>query len=779
MTTHSKLLALLLGLLAAPALLWAQPQPCGPNAAMTSTCAQACIICDIDGFTGINNSSVQGQAPPGFCTTQVHHMQWIAFIAGSTNLTLRVTVFNCQGNDGLEVGIYQSNNCSTFTPVVNCNTDIQENSSALFTNIVPLVVGQYYYFVMDGSNNDICNYTIDVISGSTLVSPLTTSGQINGDDQLCPGQEASFSAAPVDGATIFLWTLDGQSIGVGEQIERNFPQVGTYQLCLTAANACDQAEPVCRTITVAPIPPTELEAYICPGECVTYNNQVLCQAGDYSFTFTSADGCDSTVVLHVDQPPPYLTEIDLNICEGDTVYIGSTPFDQTGEYMLALPAADGCDSAIHLQLMTIVCEIQAHINAQQVTCRDDRDGSISFAVDNGTPPFNYTWERIGYPAPSGTGTLSQNGQTINLNGLPAGGYVVSITDNFGNDVVLITEVINPPLLELSLSASDYHGFGVSCAGAADGSINSLAAGGLRPYQYQWSQGNPSPSLGQLAAGQYSLSLTDAAGCRVEATQAITQPEPLSLAATFVNPGCDGMNSGSIAITNSSGGVPPYQYALNTDPWGSVDSWPQLPEGNYRLGLQDANGCYWYLDTFLRGFILPVIELGNDQIIELGQQVPIRVSTNLPLQQISWTPTDWLSCADCLEPSTMPLQRITYTLNASSADGCPASDSITFYVVKNRDVYAPNAFSPNADGVNDYFNLFGGPQLRLIRRLKVFSRWGELIYDGQQIEPNGLSAGWNGRFRGQPMPEGVYVWWAELEFIDDETIIIEGSVSLVR
>lgn len=69
-----------------------QPGICTPPAAMTSFCSQACIICDINGFQGRNNSNITGQAPPGFCTSFVHHMQWIGFIAGSTNLSIEVHV---------------------------------------------------------------------------------------------------------------------------------------------------------------------------------------------------------------------------------------------------------------------------------------------------------------------------------------------------------------------------------------------------------------------------------------------------------------------------------------------------------------------------------------------------------------------------------------------------------------------------------------------------------------------------------------------------------------
>ena len=131
--------------------LFAQPQPCGPNPVMTSTCASACIICDIDGFTGRNDLTAQGQTFQGFCTTMFHNMNYIAFIAGSENLSVKVTVTNCTINWGLEIGFFESTDCETFTPITECNTDIEQNTSFTFNNTVPLVIGQYYYLIMDGS----------------------------------------------------------------------------------------------------------------------------------------------------------------------------------------------------------------------------------------------------------------------------------------------------------------------------------------------------------------------------------------------------------------------------------------------------------------------------------------------------------------------------------------------------------------------------------------------------------------------------------------------------
>ena len=86
--------------------IFGQPLPCEDPPMMTSFCVDACIICDIDGFTGRHESTVVGQAPPGFageCTFQAHNMQWIAFIAGSEDLEVRMSVSNCRDGLGLRI----------------------------------------------------------------------------------------------------------------------------------------------------------------------------------------------------------------------------------------------------------------------------------------------------------------------------------------------------------------------------------------------------------------------------------------------------------------------------------------------------------------------------------------------------------------------------------------------------------------------------------------------------------------------------------------------------
>jgi len=117
---------------------FSQPEPCGPDPATTSTCLEACVICDIDGFTGTNDTPLGGQGFDEFCTTEYNRMGYIAFIAGTENLEIQVTVTNCIGFSGLEVGIFESADCENFSAVTFCDTDIPSNASVLFV-IGPLM----------------------------------------------------------------------------------------------------------------------------------------------------------------------------------------------------------------------------------------------------------------------------------------------------------------------------------------------------------------------------------------------------------------------------------------------------------------------------------------------------------------------------------------------------------------------------------------------------------------------------------------------------------------
>lgn len=764
--------------------LFAQPEPCLDSIPdMTPLCADACIICDIDGFTGRHESNIAGEAPDDFCTFVVHNAQWIAFIAGSEELTVEIEVSNCDIGGGLEIAIYESLDCETFTIVSNCfgaQSAVSQGSSGLVVANTALTIGQYYYIVMDGQMGDNCDWTLNVINGDTQVAPLTTSGFIEGELEVCPGITTTYETQAEEGATIFDWELNGQSIqGDGATTFIDWTTDGTYQLCVTARNACDEAPPTCQIIEVISIEPQFLEEKICGDDCFMLNDSIeLCDAGDYEFNFLTAKGCDSTIFVNLEVVQESTTNLDIDICVGDSIFIGANPYFQTGIFTEVLENYLGCDSTIILDLFTIVCEIQGESEENPVVCFGESSGEINFYIEDGTPPFNYSWEKLG-GSPSGNGMINNINENELIPNLPVGTYLITINDNFDNDLIIIQEVTQPNVLTVDFMISDYNNFNISCNAGNDGTLEIIPVGGVNPYIYEWSNGEQGAVINDLSAGDYSVTITDAYGCSISASNTLNEPTLFSFLVDFSNPNCDGFDTGNIAIQNISGGVQPYVYQNSGNGFVDDDSFQNLTEGTYEIIAQDANGCEIDTTATLVAPIIPIIDLGENLTVDLGDDIPINVSSNIFLDSVIWSNEFGLSCYGCPEPNAGPYQDTEYLLTVISPDDCITTDSITIFVNERRRVHIPNVFSPNNDGINDYFTIFGGIEVLTVRQFTVFSRWGNLVFEQTNFPVNAPNMGWNGKFKGEGLQADVYVWFAEVEFIDGEIIQYKGDVMVMR
>ena len=101
------------------------------------------------------------------------------------------------------------------------------------------------------------------------------------------------------------------------------------------------------------------------------------------------------------------------------------------------------------------------------------------------------------------------------------------------------------------------------------------------------------------------------------------------------------------------------------------------------------------------------------------------------------------------------------------------------VDREQRVFIPNSFSPNGDGFNDQFMIFAGSDVRIIRSFKVFNRWGAALYTANDFSPNDTQFGWDGEFQGQIVNSGVYIYFAEIEFVDGRTEIFRGDLTITR
>jgi hypothetical protein len=705
-------------------------------------------------------------------------MQWIAFIAGSTNLTLAIDAFNCQLGRGLEVGIYRSLDCNNFTLVSNCDTDLGNNETGIFRNTVPLIVGQYYYLVMDGSGDDVCNYRVRVTNGTTLVPPLTESGNIIGAVSVCAAQTVRYALQFPKGATAFEWQLDGQPIGKDSVVSVTWNTPGEHSLCAIASNACDTAPPVCQTVRVLPLAKTVVTRNVCTGSCVTEQDSLLCKAGIYRFTYTGWKGCDSLVEVQVREVSQVTTALRLTICTGDSVVSGGRGYYRTGQYEIALKTATGCDSTVQLELKTIVCNMKGNMETTDARCAKGADGSFRFQVTDGTPPFNYVWSRVGHLSPAGAGTLAQLAAPVSIGNLPAGTYFVSITDQFGNQLIVAKEVKEPDSLHIGLQHPLTKGFALRCAGDRNGTISAFVQGGTAPYRYLWNTGDTSRQLDNRAAGLYLLRVTDAGGCTAQAVDTLNAPPPLRMDAVFTNAGCDNENSGRITVVGR-GGAGPYQYILNNQNVGPTSAFERLPPGRYTLVIRDANGCTADTSSVLVQPLIPTVLAGAFLYTDLGDPVTLQPQAALAAVW-QWTPPDGLSCADCRNPVALPLRTTQWTLTVTSPTGCSRSDSLIVRVRDRRRVYFPNVFRPtDENGENTVFYISAGSEVLKINSLRVYSRWGELVFGRENFAPNLPAQGWDGRWRGETVGAGLFVWQAEVEFIDGVRQQYKGDVLVVR
>lgn len=289
-------------------------------------------------------------------------------------------------------------------------------------------------------------------------------------------------------------------------------------------------------------------------------------------------------------------------------------------------------------------------------------------------------------------------------------------------------------------------------------------------------------------GEYTLEVTNnTTGCvsidvvTVTASTAL----PSGVDYTLQQPRCEGEAplAGVISIAGVTGGTPPYEYSLNGGAASTTPNFSDLAPGEYTLLILDSEGCD-YEETFT--IDTPSVLDGTiegELLIDTG-------STTLTYTFFPGTPdsTIWLLddvvvCTNCdsltIEEPTSA-NSVEVTLIMYDDKGCEIILRTTVAVIRNRNIFIPNVFSPNNDGNNDFFTVFSGVPNTQIQTMRIFTRWGEVVYERQEFPAGIEDLGWDGRFAGKEMLPGVYVYQVELLYeTDGETEILKGDITLVR
>lgn len=174
-----------------------------------------------------------------------------------------------------------------------------------------------------------------------------------------------------------------------------------------------------------------------------------------------------------------------------------------------------------------------------------------------------------------------------------------------------------------------------------------------------------------------------------------------------------------------------------------------------------------------------LQIIEDSIaVQLGYSEHIHVATNLA-DSLHWAPVIYLDCDDCTTVKVTPYHTTEYFVSSIDQYGCQFVDSVTVYVDATENVFIPNAFSPNGDGINDIFQVYTDKGVETITYLKVYDRWGNMVYHGADLRPNDSSVGWDGLFRGKKMDPNVFVYVTEVLFLNGEKSVYSGDVTLIR
>ncbi len=284
-----------------------------------------------------------------------------------------------------------------------------------------------------------------------------------------------------------------------------------------------------------------------------------------------------------------------------------------------------------------------------------------------------------------------------------------------------------------------------------------------------------------------LTVETDAGCivtkviEIEIQPCCPQNHDLEINLTDVeDPNCADTPSGSISAA-ANGGFPLYEYSLDGINFISLSNFNSLTEGDYTIWVRDIKGCRDSTDASLFDPPPLIVDAGEDVTINLGENTNLDaiVSPITALVDYSWMPDTFLTCYICPDPTAEPTNTTTFTVSVIDQEGCTASDDVTVFIVKNRPIYIPNTFTPNGDGTNDSFTLFGGKSARKIQLLRIFNRWGALVFEGNDMDLGDLSQGWDGTFKGEILQPDVFAFYALIEFIDDEVILFEGDLTILK
>jgi gliding motility-associated-like protein len=447
--------------------------------------------------------------------------------------------------------------------------------------------------------------------------------------------------------------------------------------------------------------------------------------GNYTYTWSTADGS--------------------GIVQGQKDQLALT----TGTYHLDVKDLNNCEISTDITL-TQPPALVTSMATTNITCQASNldNGSIDLTVTGGVGTYVYLWS---------------NGETTqDISGLTQGTYYVTVTNNGVCNSYDSATISLPPPLEYTKTLSDYNGYNISCNGLANGSIQVEPTSGLAPFTYSWTGPDgfvaTSKNISNLKAGDYHLLITDSNFCTETETINLTEPGVLDISFTLsssiaggYNINCSGESTGTISVEPVNQ-VKTVDYLWADGVFGKTRN--NLPAGDYHVIIIDANNCQ----------ASSSVTLTEPDSIKLNFDITQPLCPDMPDGEIRLTVTGGVIGTDYYyhwsdNSSGRNISNILkglYKVTVEDLNGCSVTDSVNIEPLHETCLVIPNAISPNDDLINDVWNI-GMTDLYPEMEVKIFNRWGELIWKSEK----GYPSPWNGTSHGARLPIDSYHYIIDL------------------
>ncbi len=422
-----------------------------------------------------------------------------------------------------------------------------------------------------------------------------------------------------------------------------------------------------------------------------------------------------------------------------------------------------------------------------VFCEDDPDTVVDLAGLLTDEDAGGVWSETS----SSTGGAFDASGTFDFVGQAPGTYtfIYSITgDAPCVDVSEMVEVI----IEAIPDADAGTGSEIDCINT-EATIGGASSTGAS-FTYEWTEAGGAtiadPTLAQItvtSAGVYTLVVTNTETMCTNTdmvTVTVSDEVPSFMIESF-DITCDGEGDGIINIINPMGGNGDYSYSFDGGPFGTETNFTGLQEGQYMIVMEDSSGsgCTYSLTGTIIEPDLLVLDLGPPVQTNIGNEVSFSIEDQLgdfDIDNIEWTVDGELICSDstCTSITFDADQNANVNVEVTYNNGCPASAMTQVLVTQVVDVVLPNVFSPNNDGNNEVF-FVNSESVESVLSMRVYDRWGELLFVSENQPPNDPTYGWNGTFKGEPLNPGVYVYVVEVLFVNGTTETIGGDITIVK